>query len=57
MQFAEDHPKPGYTRGLDITLWGMTAMAAATVLLVAPLLHRRRSAPAPLTPAEPVGRS
>ncbi|WP_405096280.1 MFS transporter [Micromonospora sp. NBC_01412] len=38
---------PGYTRGLHLTLWGMSGLAAVTVLLVALLLRRRASAPRP----------
>ncbi|TDB78130.1 MFS transporter [Micromonospora sp. KC723] len=48
--------EPGYTRGMDITLWGLAAMAAATLLLVALLLRRRSSTPVAVEPAEPVGR-
>lgn len=39
---------PGYTRGLHIALWGMAALAAVTVLLVAVLLRPR----SPVSPME-----
>lgn len=43
---------PGYTRGLHMSLWGMAALAAASVLLVAVLLRSRAPAsPAKLGPA------